>query len=153
VKSCEVFEIQVIKICIWYTFHVICILYFAHFETYFVFCISITFFTVICILNTIWTRQFLTRMCKKLSGPNFRFPSFAVQFLAHFGVLRWGLGLFAQFPECSTGIFGSSPRVLQEAQLHLSHGVDPPYNGPVVYRQLVNMSDRRKPSLIDLTIE
>jgi len=59
-----------------------------------------------------------------------------------FGVLGWGLGLFAQFPECSTDIFGSPTRVLQEAHLHQSpHGVDSPCNGPVVYRQLANMSD------------
>jgi len=36
-QGCEIFETQVIKICIWDTLYVSCILYFAAFKMYFVF--------------------------------------------------------------------------------------------------------------------
>ena len=156
-QSCEVFEIQVIKICNWNTLYVICILYFAHIEMNFVFCITNTFFTVICIWNTIWTRQFLTQTIfafrhllpnlwptlglKMVTQTMFTFVICCPIFSPFWG-FRVVFGVVCPVSGMQHGHFWKpSPGASRSTLALIPHGVDSPYNSPVVYRQLVNMSD------------
>ena len=69
------------------------------------------------------------------------FPSFVAQFLAHFGVLGWVWGCLPSFRNAARAFLEALPGCFMKHTCINPHGVDSPYNGPVVYRQLVNMSD------------